>query len=335
MARLASPHDKLFKEAFASPQAVRGLLKSVLPPTLLAQLDLSTVSQVSGTFLDEALASSQSDLLFSVKLKGTQAFIFILVEHKSEVDRWVLVQVLRYLLGIWEAALAQKPKPATLPFVIPIIVYNGEARWTAPLDFSALFAPDIREEPALARLTPRFECLIDELGQTSDEELLSRAMGLFASLAAIFLRDARTPERVIPMLIGATAMLGEIYRSQGGGRAVGILLKYLSVVAQLDKDEIAMVVEKHLPEGKNLMMTIAEQYRLEGEERGLEKGLEKGLERGRREERLRTFRKLLALKFGALDESTERRLVSFDDATLDLCLERVLTTRTLEEVLAT
>ena len=41
------------------------------------------------------------------------------------------------------------------------------------------------------RLTPRFEFLLDDLSKATDEQLLSRVMGLFASIAAIFLRDAR------------------------------------------------------------------------------------------------------------------------------------------------
>lgn len=54
MARPDSPHDKLLGEAFSSVEAVRGLLNSALPAALLAKLDLSSLTSVPGTFIDDA-----------------------------------------------------------------------------------------------------------------------------------------------------------------------------------------------------------------------------------------------------------------------------------------
>lgn len=47
-----------------------------------------------------------------------------------------------------------------LPALIPLVLYNGQARWTAPTDVNQCFAPSL---PGLARFRPRLMYhLIDE-----------------------------------------------------------------------------------------------------------------------------------------------------------------------------
>ena len=63
-----SPHDKLFKDAFGSPEAARGMIQALVPASIVDNLDLNSLVAVPGTFIDEALTGSQSDLLFSSSL---------------------------------------------------------------------------------------------------------------------------------------------------------------------------------------------------------------------------------------------------------------------------
>jgi len=337
MSRPESAHDKLFGEAFASPEAIRGLLKGALPAELYTKLDLASLKPVPGTFIDEALVGSQSDLLFQATFAGRPALIYFLIEHKSTVERWVALQLLRYLVRIWERILSDEQRPSVLPPIIPLVVYHGQARWSAPMDLLSLLDPVAAQEPTLQRLTPRFEYLLDDLSAATDEQLLSRAMGLFAGLAAIFLRDARAPERVVPMVKRVGALLGELWRAPDGRRAVAILLRYLWLVGDASQEEVAAVVEKHLPESKELIMTIAERLLQQGLEQGLERGREEGRVEGRvegmRAGRLRTLRRQLELKFGALEVPTLRKLESLGDEALEACAERVLTALTLDELL--
>ena len=332
MARPESPHDKLFGEAFGSIEAMRGLLQSTLPKALLAKLDLSALRPVPGSCIDEGLAGSRSDLLFSVKFAGRPALIYVLIEHKSWVDRWVALQLLRYIIRIWERVLADEPRLARLPPIIPLVVYHGESGWTAPRGLWELLDVAVREEPALARLTPSFEFLVDDLTQATDEQIFSRAMGLFAGIAAVFLRDARTPARVVPMLRRLGTMLRELWRAPNGRRAVTILLRYIWVVADVSQEEVAAVVENNLPEARELIMTIAERLRQEGLEQGLERGREEGMRTGMLGGRIRIVRRQLELRFGALGEAVVQRLESSDEAALERFAERLLTARTVEEV---
>ena len=305
MARPESPHDKLFGEAFGSVEAVRGLLESTLPKALLAKLDLSGLTPVPGTFIDEALEGSQSDLLFSAKFAGRPALIYVLLEHKSWVDRWVVLQLLRYIARIWERVLAEQPKLAGLPPVRPGRAGPGEVDAELRVPRGRLDAGDGRGD-------------------------FSRATGLFAGIAAIFLRDARSPGRVLPMLKRLGAMLAELWRAPNGRRAVTILMRYISLVADVSQDEVVAVVERCLPEAKELIMTMAERLRQEGLEQGLERGREEGMLGGR----IRIVRRQLELRFGVLDQTVVQRLESSDEAALERFADRLLTAPTVEEVLA-
>lgn len=68
----------------------------------------------------------QIDLLLSVEtITGTRDFVYILVEHKSWPERWVTVQLLRYVAG-----LLHQWRTLPLPRIHPVVVYHGPRRWT-------------------------------------------------------------------------------------------------------------------------------------------------------------------------------------------------------------
>jgi predicted transposase YdaD len=58
-----------------------------LPASLVARTDFSTLELCSGSFVDETLIGSQSDLLFSVKVGSMPALLYVLFEHQSSVDK--------------------------------------------------------------------------------------------------------------------------------------------------------------------------------------------------------------------------------------------------------
>ncbi len=82
----ATPHDALFKAAFSQVELAAEELRCVLPPELLADLDLASLTLESGSFVDEALRERHTDLLYSLELDGRSARIYVLFEHQSSVD---------------------------------------------------------------------------------------------------------------------------------------------------------------------------------------------------------------------------------------------------------
>jgi predicted transposase YdaD len=341
MATHENPHDRLFKSALANCDDAAMELRAVLPPALVRQIDFSTLEPLPGSFVDEQMRGSHADLLYAVQCAGRETRLYVLFEHKSEVDRWTLLQLLRYMVRIWEQCLVQKPPPSTLPPIVPVIVHHSETGWTAPTHFHGLFDDNAMADAELRRLTPQFEVQLDDISHLSDEDLRMRGLGPAATLSLLFLRDGRREGRVVTQLRAWSDMLRDLSASPVGRDALLRLFSYLLMVApSLALEDLAEQVQRAMPERNDVVSTLAEKLLEEGEKRGLEKGLQTGLEKGREtglregleKGRKETVRRLIELKFGALGSQAIDRIEAADEAQLASFMERVLRATTVEDV---
>lgn len=62
-----NPHDALFRTIFGTPALMAEELRAVLPPALIAHLDLASLTPVPARFIDAQLQGAESDLLFSAR----------------------------------------------------------------------------------------------------------------------------------------------------------------------------------------------------------------------------------------------------------------------------
>ena len=168
MAEISNPHDRFFKELLSSPQMAADFLQHYLPEDVSATLDLNAPEPVRDAFVDADLQQHFADLLYRVRMRGgAEAFVYVLFEHKSAPDRWVALQLLRYLIRLWEKLLAQGV--SQLPPVYPIVFYHGQSRWTAPLNFRSLVALD--DDSPLLKHVPEFEYYLVDLSAINEEQL--------------------------------------------------------------------------------------------------------------------------------------------------------------------
>jgi flagellar biosynthesis/type III secretory pathway protein FliH len=83
-------------------------------------------------------------------------------------------------------------------------------------------------------------------------------------------------------------------------------------------------------------MTLAEQFRKEGREKGMIEGLEKvmmeGLKKGELKALVKIAIKLLTKKFGALPEEFKTEILKLDTLTLEVIIEDILEYQSLEDV---
>src|SRR5512145_518170 len=320
MATTENSHDKLFKLALADRKDAALELRAVLPPTLASQLDFSTLEPIPGTFIDERMRDSHADLLYTVNCAGKETLLYVLMEHKSNVDRWTLLQLLRYMVRIWEQCLAQEHPPSTLPPIIPVIVHHSETGWTAPTHFQGLFDATTMVDEDLRQLTPEFEVRLDDISHRSDQELRARAMGPAATLAFLFLRDSRQEGRILAELIAWADLLRDLDATPDGRRAMMQLFSYLLRVApNLGLKDLAEQVQRAIPERNDVVSTLAEKL------------IEEGEKKGRKEAYRALVRRQIELKFGALDNSSIARIEAADETALERYVERVLTATSVED----
>ena len=133
---MPTPHDEFFRTVFSEPEAARDLVRSAVAAERLARLDLETLTIANASFTDEESRPGAADLLLRVSARAaragasrelSEAFIYILFEHKSFADPKTLLQLLRYMTRIWDR-YRRENSSGLLPPVLPIIVFHGSAQ---------------------------------------------------------------------------------------------------------------------------------------------------------------------------------------------------------------
>ena len=178
------PNDKLLKSTFSIPENARGFFENHLPKPLAAAIDWTSLALEPCSFIDPQFASSESDLLFHIKLSQSDAFIYLLFEHQSTEDPRMALRMLSYILRIWERFAKNHAPPAKLPAVLPIVLAQGKRPWkTAPrledlIDLPPEFTEILRPwQPALAyQLLELVRIRYEDIAGTPEGILTLRAL---------------------------------------------------------------------------------------------------------------------------------------------------------------
>ncbi|HEX2674998.1 MAG TPA: Rpn family recombination-promoting nuclease/putative transposase [Polyangiales bacterium] len=327
---MTNPHDALFRYTFSQPEHAAALIRSNLPSTLVEHVDWSSLQLKPGSFVDEELAWRHSDLVFEARVGGHDARLYVLVEHQSTADPLMAFRVLRYMTRLWSHVLAEDPARTTLPAVIPIVVHHGTSAWTVSCELRDLIELDAALVDALGEHLPRSRFVLDDLSHQSDAALRARALtqlGVLTCWCLENLPESRDPigdfERILDVFAA-------VARAPRGLDALAAVLHYFMEVNDPEPDRLRTVLQARVGRHTtDTMITTAEKLRAEGRSQGREEGREEGRTQGRAE----VILKLLALKFGSLPASAERRVRRASLEELDAIAERVLFAKTLAAAL--
>ena len=229
-------------------------------------------SQFAGSFADEELRESHSDLLYQISFQdGRNGFVFVLFEHKSAPDPLTPLQLLRYKVRIWERQLREK---TVLSPIIPLILYHGETPWTT----SRTMQDILKAPPEIICCVPQFQSQLIDLSQYSDSELKEKVLFNAALIVLKYIQSKELPARLARIVQLFAQLTGE----PRGLECLQAALVYLSnATDQINRKQLIEVVRNTLDEQEeSLMPTIAEEWIQEGLEKGLEQGLEQGLDQG-------------------------------------------------------
>ncbi len=175
------PHDNFFKVAFSTKEVTEGYIREFLPENIIQKIDFESLTQDDTNYSTANLKSFQSDVVWTCKFgeNKTPSKIALLFEHKSYVPQYIHIQLMRYLLEIWQKNIDnQEPLIPLIP-VIPIIVYHNqdEKRWYKK-SFSDYFQ-DLDED--LKRFVPSFDYHLTDLTVFSAEDILSLRVHLLVN----------------------------------------------------------------------------------------------------------------------------------------------------------
>ena len=139
---LHQQHDKLFKEGFSDPANAAALLRQHLPPEVSALIQWDQLQLIPGSFLDDDLRHSHTDLLFSAPLAAdpdSSACVHLLFEHQSTCDPFIALRLLRYMVRIWEEWIRLFGNSKPLPVIFPVVLAQDRRIWKLSTEFSTLF----------------------------------------------------------------------------------------------------------------------------------------------------------------------------------------------------
>ncbi len=273
--------------------------------------------------IDEEMQSHQTDILYQAQLQsGEPVTIYFLFEHKSYADGRVALQLLRYMVRVWERQ--EKEGARLLTPIIPLVLYHGARRWSVPLDFASLVAGGGLAE--LRPYLPDFRYQLNDFSHLSDEAI-GGSLRLQVSLEV--LRAVFNP-RLREDLGRLVGLLMRLLEQRTGLEYLHTVLYYLSTTVEgISRAELERELVAHGEQGEELMATIAQELRQEGIQQGLQRGIEQGVQQGIRGALAglrQDVAELLALRLDVPEETYAARLAALADLdSLRLLLRRAAT----------
>jgi predicted transposase YdaD len=149
-------HDAFCKSKLCNLQKAQKFLKHILKPEVLELIDLSKLQIDPETYVDEELKRLYADVLYRIPLKNSNETIvvFVLIELKTQNDKWTIFQIVKYIVHIWDREFqtvksAAETKDADknakqrfenflFPMVIPVIFHYGKRKFTSPTELTML-----------------------------------------------------------------------------------------------------------------------------------------------------------------------------------------------------
>ena len=230
----------------------------------------------------EHYKETESDLIYKIQFHDREVYIYILIEFQSTVDPFMALRVLNYITNFYMDFLVNNSSVKKLPAVFPIVLYNGEARWTAPANLSEL----IEQTPSLGRFALDFEYFLIAENQYSQEALLN----IRNIVSTLFLAESHYDLEVLEV------ELLNLFSSEADKDAVSLFLNWFRQLAfhgRIESDDYQSLesIYQNEEEVKTMLVTALERERQqifqnglrEGEQKGKQEGLREGEQKGKQE----------------------------------------------------
>ena len=120
------PHDEFFKQTFSNSRIAGAYIRTFLDAQLVKALNLQELTLEKTSYISKQLKPFFSDIVYSCPFRDTEVKLAFLFEHKSGVVPYPHVQLLRYILEVWENSVKKQKE---LQIVVPMLFYHGEEKW--------------------------------------------------------------------------------------------------------------------------------------------------------------------------------------------------------------
>jgi Putative transposase, YhgA-like len=320
---LVRDSDSLYHRLFSHPLMVEALVREFVPEALAIGLDFSNLQRVNPKFNFRRLSGRRrdGDVIWRLPTcKGTDIYLYLLIEFQSRVDWWMAVRTQVYTGLLWQQVIDEKDlrKGAQLPPLLLLVLYNGKKEWQAPTRIQELIA--LSGNSALWPWQPQVQYYLLNIGAFPKDDLVRRT-----SLAALLFRLEKPQgpyelERLLAEVIGW-------FREHEGYERLRELFAELvreafaALKIPVPKSEDMLHMKTRLSE---TVKDWAKQWKAEGLAEGKAEGKAQGKAEGKAEAKAEALVCLLTERFGTVRPSLRKRIQGAKPATVDSWFKRAI-----------
>ncbi|WP_289055770.1 Rpn family recombination-promoting nuclease/putative transposase [Carboxylicivirga marina] len=250
-------HDNFFKSLFSVKENLEDLLLGTLPKEVLQGLKTETLIYDPTEYVGKELSPFFKDVSCNMVYGYTNIKVSLLYEHKSYPDKNIHLQLLRYILNVWENQVANK-QPLTP--VITMVFYHGKPQWT---DSGFVKVPE-----ELKRFVPLFDYALFDTKNIEDHAIIQHFKRPSVKVAVWFMKRS---DNLIGFIQENPDLAREMF-SQIQNIDETIFQKialYLYKVSNLEPQKIDEIMETISPQVKDAFESVRNQFRSEGVEEGV------------------------------------------------------------------
>lgn len=131
MDKIYQIYNAAYYQLFSNIDLFKELLKTFVKLDWIEKIDFETIENVSTKFISESYKRRESDIIYKVKLiDEKEIYIYIMIENQSTVDKFMPFRCLNYITGLYLELIKSKGETVELPAIFPIVLYNGDEKWT-------------------------------------------------------------------------------------------------------------------------------------------------------------------------------------------------------------
>jgi len=159
------------KELFSRPETVRDFIKGFVDSDFIGEIDFDRIEKRNTSYITKTFKDRYTDLVIKLNLKGGAcAYLYLLFEFQSTMDRLMPLRILNYMLLLYEDLIKQNEisPDELLPPVFPVVLYTGTAPYNVSTRLDDLIAMPYRR---LRKYVPDFEHYLVTLQSKPREEL--------------------------------------------------------------------------------------------------------------------------------------------------------------------
>jgi len=260
---LSNIHDSFFKSLFSIKENLEDLLQGTLPQEILSRMNPDTLEYDPTEYVDPELAPYFRDIACNILYGDKKIKISLLYEHKSYPDKHIHLQLLRYMLNVWEN---QSDNKQDLTPVVCIVFYHGKRRW--------IRQEIIKNTPEeLKHFVPLFDYVLFDTKDMEDHAIISHFKRSNVKIGVWFLKHN---DNLIGFIRDNPALAREMFRGLSNIEKTNIqrIAVYLYTVSDMAPEKINQIMDTISPEAKDAF----DEFRIKIFKEGIEEGIEKGIE---------------------------------------------------------